>query len=937
MKRATWISAGALSVVCAVGAAAATPGAAATASAVQQWSTPGAYTYTPPAGANGALVIASGAGGAGTWTGFSPTPGAVGGGGAVVTGYVPIDDPSQSWTVRVGGAGTAGGGVDVGASAAGGGGSSGVYTGSSATMVIAGGGGGAGMTTTSGTPPGTGGSAGNPDGSGQAGTGSDAGYGGAGGSGGAGQGTWEGKGASGGNGDGGPGGSACCGGGGGSGPPRGGDGGSASSHQMGGGGGGGYGGGASGGALALFNAAGGGGGAGGSFAPTLPGLPAPVYETQQGQYTGADGEVMIATVAPAEDVTATPVANGSVAISWQEPTQYSGFETSYEALVDGHAALDAPGIVDGLDPTQPVEITVVASAGPLQAITPAQSVTPAVEPTITGVTPASGTTAGNFPVTVTGSGFLEPATVTFDGNQATDVAVLSDTMITATVPGGVAGDAPVVVTNQGTSLSSPDTTGVFTYFEPGPPVAAPAIVGLSIAGNIVVGSDLVTQVTASGDPAPTLTFQWASGDTGTGPWTDIPGATAAGYVPSEADMGDFLRVTVTATNGVNPPAESEVVTDTAVAGRRARVGAVAVTGTAEMGTVLTAAPHGITGVPSPTVTYQWQSRVAGTWSDIAGADSIDFVPTAAQVDVPVRVKVSVDNGVGAPATSTSPATTRIKGVVPSISGVSLQGDPAVGGVITADVNGVGGVPEPDLRYQWQQGSGTDGSWSDISGQKSQTMTVPAAAAGSSVRVLVKAYNGVEPRAWATSAPAQIPAVPAAIGKVKVAGKAQIGKTLSAQVQAVTGDPTPQLSYTWQRRGKASKWHSLKGQRQTTLTVRRAWYRERLRVRVTAVSAGEQVRKVSAATPKVRGGRPGVDSLSPRRGSSAGGTRVTITGSGFLPSPRVRIGGARCRVLSVAASTIVCRTSARRAGKGAVIVRNADGRDAVLAKAFRYLN
>ncbi len=66
-------------------------------------------------------------------------------------------------------------------------------------------------------------------------------------------------------------------------------------------------------------------------------------------------------------------------------------------------------------------------------------------PTVTGVTPGSGSTAGGAQVTVTGTDFVAGATsVSFGGSAAPAVAVQSPTRLTATVPAHAAG--PVLVT-----------------------------------------------------------------------------------------------------------------------------------------------------------------------------------------------------------------------------------------------------------------------------------------------------------------------------------------------------------------------------------------------------------------------------------------------------------------------------------------------------------
>ena len=45
-----------------------------------------------------------------------------------------------------------------------------------------------------------------------------------------------------------------------------------------------------------------------------------------------------------------------------------------------------------------------------------------------------------------------------------------------------------------------------------------------------------------------VTWQWSKSDAANGTYTDIDGATMAGYTPVTADDGDFLRVTATYTD-----------------------------------------------------------------------------------------------------------------------------------------------------------------------------------------------------------------------------------------------------------------------------------------------------------------------------------------------------------------------------------------------------
>lgn len=98
----------------------------------------------------------------------------------------------------------------------------------------------------------------------------------------------------------------------------------------------------------------------------------------------------------------------------------------------------------------------------------------AAGPTITSISPNSGSVNGGTPVTITGTGFASGATVTIGGVAATNVAVASATQISATTgASGTPGTVNVVVTVSGQSAT---LTGGFTYSSststPAPPSSA---------------------------------------------------------------------------------------------------------------------------------------------------------------------------------------------------------------------------------------------------------------------------------------------------------------------------------------------------------------------------------------------------------------------------------------------------------------------------------
>jgi hypothetical protein len=87
------------------------------------------------------------------------------------------------------------------------------------------------------------------------------------------------------------------------------------------------------------------------------------------------------------------------------------------------------------------------------------SVAPSVS--VTSVSPNSGPYLGGTAVTITGTGFLAGASVTFDASAATSVVVVNSTTITANTPAHAAGAVTVTVTN--TDTTSGTLTNGYTY------------------------------------------------------------------------------------------------------------------------------------------------------------------------------------------------------------------------------------------------------------------------------------------------------------------------------------------------------------------------------------------------------------------------------------------------------------------------------------------
>ena len=119
----------------------------------------------------------------------------------------------------------------------------------------------------------------------------------------------------------------------------------------------------------------------------------------------------------------------------------------------------SPGVVD---------VTVTTPDGTSPVVTGDQFTYIAL-PTVTGVSPAAGPTAGGNTVTITGSGFQNifgspgVTTVNFGSVPAASFTVNSDTQLTATVPAGSAGTVDVTVFNWLSATTATSAADHYTY------------------------------------------------------------------------------------------------------------------------------------------------------------------------------------------------------------------------------------------------------------------------------------------------------------------------------------------------------------------------------------------------------------------------------------------------------------------------------------------
>jgi len=148
--------------------------------------------------------------------------------------------------------------------------------------------------------------------------------------------------------------------------------------------------------------------------------------------------------------------------------------TSITCTVPGHAAAD---------------VNVVVTNSDTQSTTVTNGYTYAAAPTVTSVSPSSGSTAGGTNVSVNGTDFVAGATVTLGGSSCTPVSVISANQITCVTTGPNAGAVTAVVTNPDTQTGN--LAAAFTYTAP------PVITTVSPASGSVAGGTTLT-ITGTG-------------------------------------------------------------------------------------------------------------------------------------------------------------------------------------------------------------------------------------------------------------------------------------------------------------------------------------------------------------------------------------------------------------------------------------------------------
>ena len=347
---------------------------------------------------------------------------------------------------------------------------------------------------------------------------------------------------------------------------------------------------------------------------------------------------------------------------------------------------------------------------------------------------------------------------------------------------------PVAAT--GTSPGMP-ATATLAIGNSAPTATAVTITGTAAVGQLLTGSYTYGDVDT--DAEGTSTFRWLRNGVAIG------GATALTYTPVPADAGATLtfEVTPVAATGTSPgtPATATL----AIGNSAPTATAVAITGTAAVGQLLTGSyTYGDVDTDAEgTSTFRWlRNGVA-----IGGATALTYTPVPADAGATLTFEVTPVAATGTSPGTPATATLAIDNSAPTATAVAITGTAAVGQLLTGSYTygDVDTDAEGTSTFRWLRNGVA------IGGATALTYTTVPADAGTTLtfEVTPVAATGTSPGTAATATLAIGNSAPTATA-VTITGTAAVGQSLTGSYTYgdVDRDAQGTRTFRWLRNGGA---------------------------------------------------------------------------------------------------------------------------------------
>ena len=329
-------------------------------------------------------------------------------------------------------------------------------------------------------------------------------------------------------------------------------------------------------------------------------------------------------------------------------------------------------------------------------------------------------------------------------------------------------------------------------------------------------------------------------------------------------------------------------------------GAPTITGTAQVGQVLTATVGTIAdvdGLPDPffsdaATTIAW-IRVAtdNTETNISGATASTYTLVAADLGTTVKVRVSFTDDASNAETLTSAATAAVSAAAntPATGAPTITGTAQVGQTLTAGTTAImdaDGLTTPSYTYQWIRVA-TDNSETNIASATASTYTLVAADLGTTIKVRVSFTDDASNTETLTSAATAAVSAAAntpATGAPTITGTAQVGQTLTAGTTAImdaNGLTSVSYTYQWIRVATDNTETNISGATASTHTLVAADQGTTIKVTVSFTDdLNNPEARTSAATAAVAAEVTGTPEPEPFEVEIVGVPEVAVTGESY---------------------------------------------------------
>ena len=410
-----------------------------------------------------------------------------------------------------------------------------------------------------------------------------------------------------------------------------------------------------------------------------------------------------------------------------------------------------------------------------------------------------------------------------------------------------------------------------------PTTNTPATGAPTISGTAQVGETLTANTSgiadADGLGNVQYEYEWLADD------AEIAGATGLTYTLTDSEESKAIAVRVSFTDDAG---NGETLTSAATGAVDTRpnspaTGAPTITGTAQVGEMLTAHTSGIAdadGLSNVQYDYQWLADD----TDIAGATGLTYTLTDSEESKAITVQVSFTDDADNQETLTSGATDTVEAAPttnsPATGAPTITGTAQVGETLTANTSGVAdadGLSNVQYEYQWLADD------AEVAGATGSTYTLVADDMGKAISVSVSFTDDADNEETLTSGATEAAAArpnSLATGAPTISGTVQVGETLTANTSGIAdADGLDDVSFTYQWLADDS---DISGATNATYTLAAADEGKTIKVQVSfADDAGNAETLTSGATEAVAAAEPAEPPAKPR-GLEATATHDSVT-------------------------------------------------------------